>query len=46
MNQCVLRPPLTQECIIASCLDAGQGRRDLEHLLQTITMTVMGDLAR
>jgi hypothetical protein len=35
-----------QECIIASCLDPGQGRRDLEHLLQTISMTVMSDLAR
>jgi len=27
-------------------LDAGQQRRDLEHLLQTITMTVLTDLSR
>mmetsp|Transcript_30270 Transcript_30270/g.50665 ORF Transcript_30270/g.50665 Transcript_30270/m.50665 type:complete len:558 (-) Transcript_30270:114-1787(-) len=34
------------DCIISSCLDAGQPKRDLEHLLQTIHMTVTSDLGR
>jgi len=34
------------DCVVSSCLDPGQPRRDVEHLLQTITMTVASDLVR
>jgi hypothetical protein len=34
------------ECVIASCVDPGQPRRDLEHLLQSIVSTVTSELTQ
>eukprot|EP00428_Durinskia_dybowskii_P060658 CAMPEP_0170381734 /NCGR_PEP_ID=MMETSP0117_2-20130122/14567_1 /TAXON_ID=400756 /ORGANISM="Durinskia baltica, Strain CSIRO CS-38" /LENGTH=872 /DNA_ID=CAMNT_0010637325 /DNA_START=183 /DNA_END=2801 /DNA_ORIENTATION=+ len=37
---------LKMECIISSCIDDGKIRRDLEHILETISSMVQNDLLR